>query len=260
MSERPVLYQFQSLQFASLLHAVSTRLGGHSSGPYTSLNLGHTVGDSLDAVAANHEVLYRRLGVSSDAMVTVQQIHGSKVAIASDGDAGTRLPGTDAMVSATPGLSMMMRYADCVPILLFDPVRNAVGLVHAGWRGTLARIAHRTVRAMTDRFGCLPHNVHAGIGPSIGPCCYQIGPEVVARVHATLGQGTDLLQQSEASGHAHLNLWIANRDQLSKAGVRQIEMARLCTACRTDLFYSHRAQGGRTGRFAAIIGLRGDGV
>ncbi len=260
MVERLPLYRFPGLDAPGVVHAVSTRLGGASQGPYAGLNLGHTVGDAPQAVAINHSRLFAALEIAPERIVSAQQVHGSRVAVVTAAEAGQVLSGTDALISATPGLYLMLRYADCVPVLLYDPQRRAVGLAHAGWQGTVAQIAACTVRAMGTLFGCRPEDMWAGIGPSIGPCCYQVGPEVVAAVQETHPKAAGLIRRRQPDGHAHLDLWAANAYQLSCQGLRRIEIARLCTACRTDLFYSHRAEQGHTGRMAAITGLRPDGV
>lgn len=254
------LYRFDALADSGLLHGISTRLGGASEGPFASLNLGHTVGDVAERVAANHRLLFATLGIPAERVVTAHQVHGSRVAVVGRSDGSRVVPQTDALVTDTPGVYLMLRYADCVPVLLYDPRRRAVGLVHAGWQGTVAQVAARAAQAMIRRFGCQPHEIVAAIGPSIGPCCYEVGPEVVERVGAAFPRTEGLLARRQPNGHAHLDLWAANAYQLAQLGLRQIEIARLCTACRTDLFYSHRAERGRTGRMGAIIGLRPDGV
>ncbi len=260
MADPLALHRFEGLAGAPLVHAITTRLGGHSAGHLASLNLGHTVGDAPEAVAHNHARLLAALDIPAERVVTAHQVHGTRVAVATPADGGRVIPQTDALITVTPGLYLMLRYADCVPVLLYDPRRGAIGLAHAGWQGTLAGTAARAAKTMIAEFGCRPEDLQAAIGPSIGPCCYEVGPEVVAAAEAAFPQAPDLLRRRRPNGHAYLDLWSANAYQLAQVGLRQIECARLCTACRTDLFYSHRAEGGRTGRFAAIIGLRPDGV
>jgi polyphenol oxidase len=256
------LYRFDTLDDSAgaLVHGISTRLGGASQGPLASLNLGHTVGDAADLVEANHRTLFAALGIPAERVVTAHQVHSNRVALVGGPDVGQALPETDALITDAPGVYLMLRYADCVPVLLFDPRRRAVGLAHAGWQGTVAHVAARAAEAMISHLGCHPQDILGAIGPSIGPCCYQVGPEVVARVEEAFPGGHGLLVRRQPDGHAHLDLWAANAYQLARVGLQQIETAHLCTACRTDLFYSHRAERGRTGRLAAIIGLRPVGV
>lgn len=259
-SDAPVLYRFDSLAQQKLAHGISLSCGGVSHGAITGLNLGHTVGDALDAVDANHALLYAALGIAPEQVITAHQVHGAEVAAVGPDQAGTIIPSTDGLISNTPGLYLMMRFADCVPVLFYDPVLRAIGLAHAGWRGALARVAARTASAMVREYGCRPEDILAATGPSIGPCCYEVGPEVVAAVRTAFPEATNLVGRTQPSGHAHLNLWAMVHMQLREAGLEQIETARLCTACRSDLFYSYRRQGTSSGRFGAIIGLRPSGV
>lgn len=162
---------------------------------------------------------------------------------------------TDALVTNTPGVALMLRFADCVPIALYDPYRHVVALAHAGWKGTIGRIAQKTVRAMGEVCGSRPADIMAGIGPAIGPCCYQIGEDVVQKVRETFALGSLPFQQ-RVDGSLFFDLWEANRRQLAALGIKRIESATLCTACHNDEFFSHRADGGRTGRFGVVIGIR----
>lgn len=260
MTESLALYRFDALADAALVHAVSTRLGGGSLLPTAGLNLGHTVGDDPQAVAGNHALLAAALGIPSGQIVSAHQVHGNQIAIVEQSDAGRVISETDGLITETSGLYLMLRYADCVPVLLYDPIRQAVGLAHAGWQGTLARVAARTAQAMVSDLGCRVEDLRAAIGPSIGPCCYEVGPEVVTATVAAFPDAPGLIKRRQANGHAHLDLWAANVRQLEQVGIDLIETARLCTACRPDLFFSHRAEQGRTGRFAVILGLRPDRI
>ena len=164
----------------------------------------------------------------------------------------------DGIVTAEPDVYLSMRFGDCVPILLNDPVRRAVGLVHAGWRGTVQNVAVASVRAMSRHLGCSPPDIMALIGPSVGPCCYQVGAEVIRAVETGIENGRHCLHD-RTHHHARFDLWEANRQQLVAAGVGRVVVAGLCTACRTDRFFSYRAEQGRTGRFGVLIGYRADG-
>jgi YfiH family protein len=150
-----------------------------------------------------------------------------------------------------------MRFADCVPLLFYDPARRVLGMAHAGWRGTAAGVGPATVAAMGEAFGCRPADIVAGIGPSIGPAHYEVGPEVAAAIQNAFGEVEGLLSHPNGNGaRPHLNLWEANRRALQMAGVGQIEVAEICTASNVQDFYSHRAEDGRTGRFGALAVLR----
>ncbi|MFQ6057621.1 MAG: peptidoglycan editing factor PgeF [Anaerolineae bacterium] len=251
-----VYYRFASLaRHPELIHGVFTRLGGMSQPPYASLNVGHTVGDNLEAVEANHACICQALGIAREAIATARQVHGSRVAVVGGEDCGRVLPATDALVTNVPGVALMLRFADCVPLLLYDPLRRAIGLAHAGWRGTVEKLAQKTVLAMVKAFGSRPRDLIAALGPAIGPCCYQVGEEVARAVREALGGGAGLLQE-QSDGSLHFGLWRANQRQLAAIGVERIEVAELCTACRVDEFFSHRAEKGRTGRFGVVMGLR----
>jgi YfiH family protein len=249
-------YRFESLDHPSLLQAAFTRLGGASAAPYDGLNVGSSVGDDPCAVQHNQDLMYRALGIRANQVVFPRQVHGNRVARVDRGAGGTVVPDTDALVTNCTGIYLLMRYADCVPVVLWDPEHAAVGLVHAGWQGTLMQVVKAAVERMVTEYNSQPDVLLAGIGPAIGPCCFEVGPEVVAQVQATLPDVGRVLSRQTQDGHAHLDLWEANRGQLERCGVLQSEIAARCTCCRQDEFYSHRGSGGRTGRFAVIVGLR----
>jgi YfiH family protein len=210
------------------------------------------VGDDVENVACNIERLHAALGLDVWAMVTASQAQADRVAVVSGDHRGSRIVDVDALLTDQPGIPLMLRYADCVPILLFDPVHRAIGVVHAGWRGTVAHVAVKAARIMFDRYGTRPHDLIACIGPSIGPCCYVVREDVVDQVKTAFPEPDDLLMQR--NGATHLDLWRANEQQLRDLGVEQIQVAALCTAEHTSDFYSARAEA-KTGRFGAIIAL-----
>ncbi len=164
-------------------------------------------------------------------------------------DAGTRAFHSDAVVSDLRDSYFTMTFADCVPVLLSDRRLGVVGAVHAGWRGSALGIAGHTVHMMIEHFGSRPEDIVAGIGPSIGPCCYEVDRDVAEAFgpDVTAGEGA----------RRKLDLWLTNRNQLLDAGIAEhsIQTAGICTSCHVCDFYSHRAEGGRTGRFALCIGL-----
>jgi hypothetical protein len=223
--------------------------------PFASLNLSQVVGDDPAAVETNYERVCRGLGIRRSQMATCYQFHSADVFVVAAADGGRLVGRGDGMVTDQPGVYLSMRFADCTPLLLHDPIRRAVGIAHAGWRGTLKNVAGAVVRAMVERLGCRPGDITAVVGPAIGPCCYQVGDEVIRAVEATCPDAAGLLRD-RAGGRAFFDLWEANRRQLVEAGVGHAAVAGLCTACRTDHFFSHRAEQGQTGRFAAIIGYR----
>ena len=247
-------YQFDLFQ-GNLTHALFTRAGGVSPEPWTGLNVGATVGDDLQRVRENRNRMITALGRDPETVYDVWQVHGVEVAIA----AAPRLPETphlhaDAILTDQPSVTLVMRFADCVPVLLHDPVRGVVGIAHAGWMGTVKGTVCAAVDAMQTRFGSRPADIRAGIGPAIGPDHYEIGADVAAQVRSAFGdQAAHLLE--ERNGATFFDLWSANRLHLERAGVGQIEVAGICTACHTEDWFSHRAEKGRTGRFGAVIAL-----
>lgn len=257
------VYRFEQLNGdPALVHAVFTRQGGVSAPPYKSLNLGHTVGDDSVAIEVNHDRIYRAMGTTQSQAVTCHLTHSADVLLVTAADRGRAAGQGDAMITADAGVYLSMRFADCAPILLHDPVRRAVGLAHAGWRGTVKNVSKSVVQAMVDRLGCSPQNITAVIGPAIGPCCYQVGNDVIKAVEAIFPQmstsdsGTQLFSRRNER-HAYFDLWETNRQQLKTVGVGQTVVSGLCTACHTDHFFSHRAERGKTGRFGVVIGYRG---
>ena len=257
------VYRFETLP-AGVDALVSTRLGGVSPPPYDSLNIGPRVGDDPANVLANRERLLAAFGSELGRSVWCRQVHGDRVAVVAEADAGrgareeeTVVAEADAMVTATPGLALCVKVADCVPVLLFDPERGVLGLAHAGWGGTVARICSRTVATMSERFGSDPAAVRAAIGPSIGPAGYEVGAEVIARAEAAYGERAGDLLTPAAEGKALLDLWSANRIDLEQAGVpaARIETAAIASDQRLEEFFSHRREGAATGRFAAIARL-----
>jgi len=180
-------------------------------------------------------------------------VHGARVGIVGQAHLCAVQPATDALVTGMPGVPLLMRFADCAPLLLFDPVRRVVGMAHAGWRGFVAGVVTATVRTMTERLGCAPSDLWAGIGPTIGPCCYAVEPDVATTVEAACPPGADVVRS--VNGQLYLDLPAAVQAQLRAAGVEQIEQTKMCTACRVDEFFSYRAEHGRTGRFGIVMGM-----
>lgn len=248
-----IFFRFEALvDELEVDHALFTRRGGVSEPPFATLNVGHTVGDDLKAVGVNHQRALAALGWRREDVVTCRQVHGAQVGVVGPSDRGQIQPETDALVTNHPGVLLMLRFADCVPVLFFDRRRRVIGLAHAGWRGLSAGVVPATVGALVETFGCDPADLWAGVGPSIGPCCYEVGPEVVDQVAAAVNGRHPF---RKIGGRVHLDLWSAVQIQLEQAGIRQIEVAERCTACQTGDWFSHRAEGGRTGRFGVVVGL-----
>lgn len=246
-------YQFEHLAaFPEIRHGVFAAAPGGRKAPFHRLNVSLSVGDDPQRVEHNR----RRVAdcLQAEELVFVRQVHGNAVVVIDgrpvnpEGPAKTGLPVGDAMVTDRPGKFLTVSVADCQPILIYDPRRRVVANVHSGWRGSVANVAGRTVAVMAERFGCDPGDLRVGVGPSLGPCCAEfinyreeIPPDLWAYRHDS----------------ARFDFWTMSRDQLVRAGVGEdrIQVSGLCTKCRTDLFFSYRAEKS-TGRFAAVIGMK----
>jgi polyphenol oxidase len=254
------LWRFNNLsQYTHINHFVSGRSGGVSEGEIGSLNLSFRAGDTTQNVEENRRRLARSLGISPMQLFFPAQTHSIHVKRVEPGTTSGSLTDTDALITDTPGLCICVMSADCVPILLYDPVKKAAGAVHAGWRGTVGKIVTATVQAMQQAFGTSPADIVAGIGPSICPEVYQVGGEVIEAVIQAFGRETDLITGQNGEGKGYFNLWEANRLQLLGLGVQpaSIEIAGICTYRQSDQFFSARKSGNRAGRFAAGIMLSG---
>ena len=241
---------------AMVKQAVFTRRGGVSPAPWDSLNVGGTVGDDVNRVRENRARSFAALGCTSNSLFDVWQVHSADVVYA-DGPrpANVDHQKADIIFTNKPEVTLYMRFADCVPILLHDPKKGVVGIAHAGWMGTVRGASSAAVRGMVEHYGSKPRDIIAAIGPSIGVDHYEVGPEVIAQVEQVFGSDAKHLIEKR-NNKTFFDLWTANRVQLEKSGVEQIEVAGLCTACHLDDWYSHRGEKGRTGRFGALIALQ----
>jgi YfiH family protein len=285
------------LQFPDLVHGIFTRLGGYSKDPYWGLNVSFTTGDDIENVKRNRLLALSALQLDTYPCATLWLVHGADVAVVDEGPWEWRFDQpfmtlaeeqkvllrtttprwkADAIITRQRGISLAMSSADCVPVMLYDPLQNAIGLAHAGWRGTARGIAVATVEAMREQFGSEPGDIYAGLGPSIGPCCYEVSQEVqglfLGRIefdmHPTAERYRNLVRESAVFSvreHTHrdslrLDLWNTNRNQLLMAGLlpEHIELSDICTSCEKDRFYSHRGEHGKAGRFPSILALRGE--
>lgn len=271
------------------VHGFSTRKGGSSKlAGGRALNLGFTEWDSPKTVEANRAAFQRALGAVDMKLIPLRQIHSDMIHLVN------RIPDAilsgDALITRVPGLLLAVQTADCVPVLLADTKRHAIAAIHAGWRGTLARIVAKTLGRMHMEFGTRPEDVSAALGPCIARCSYEVGPEVAAAFSAQFAQAREWIDVPRELRHGlsddqfvagdgpnplkwlsmmppghdpppptvQLDLIAANRWQLVDAGVaeKNISDSGLCTACRTDMLFSHRREQGRTGRMLAAIGIR----
>ena len=240
----------QELQTTGVVTAgISLRTGGVSQAPYATLNLAEHVGDDPRAVAANRRILYHQTGLKN--LRYCRQVHGTCVIDVGDttGASLENPPEADALISACHGVALGIFTADCVPIFILDIETPAIGMAHAGWRGTFARVAVNTLAQMKTRFGTAIENCRIHLGPAIQKCCYTVSAELLTQFAERFG--------CNVHNQTNLSLQAANVNQLVEAGLSptSISISPLCTACRTDLFYSHRAENGQTGRMLSYIQL-----
>ena len=243
--------------------AVSTRLGGYSLNG--DLNLALHTGDDSDRVIQNRRKFCHAIGLSDDQIVTPQQVHGQRIVCVTEEDCGRgawsyddAIADCDALITDCPNVALFLCFADCVPSLLVDPINRAIGLSHAGWKGTAKKIGQKTLLQMQARFGTKPQDCLVGIAPSIGDCCYEVDDYVVNEFKKEYPSLDTFLTPSTEQGKYHLNLWQANRLQLEEIGVPSdnIASANICTSCNAKILFSYRAEHGKTGRIAAVLAMK----
>jgi hypothetical protein len=246
------------LQYRSVA-AFSVRTGGCSPKPFESLNFSVSQGDSSANVRSNFAVVAERLGIEASGIVTCRQMHEDNVEIIDSFPHIT--PKADAIVTAVPGIYPAVKTADCLPILLLDPVHRAAGAIHAGWRGTVLRIVRKAVRTMTTHFGTNPTDLVAALGPAIGPCCYEVDDVVLKPFRREFPEAEQFIVRSDSGERRReslrLDLISANQTELIREGVlsANIYSPNLCTSCNSKLFFSYRRDGVKSGRQIAIAGF-----
>ena len=258
-----VYYSFPAFDRLSFVrHGFSTRLGGVSEGIYASMNLGFTRGDDRSAVEENYRRICAAMGVQPERVVLSAQTHTVNVENVTAADCGrgiTRERGwtdVDGLITDEPGVVLCTHYADCVPLFFVDPVRRVVATSHAGWRGTVGGIGAVTVERMVADYGCRREDILAAIGPSIGRCCFEVDTPVYTEF-AKLPFFDEACYVPKGGDKCHIDLWEVNRRFMLESGIKaeNITVTDLCTRCRPDVFWSHRATGGQRGSLAAFIAL-----
>ncbi len=239
--------------------AFSLRTGGYSPTPFDSLNFAIGRGDLPENVRFNHSVLATRMEIDAAGIASCRQVHGDNVEIVET--VPKILPQADAIVTAVPGIYPAVKTADCLPILLLDPVHRVAAAIHAGWRGTVLRISRKVLRIMKRRFGTSPADLLAGLGPAIGPCCYEVDEVVLEPFRQNVPQAEKFIVRVESENKSRPSLRVdligANRFELIQEGVssRNIHSAKLCTFCNPALFFSYRRDGTYSGRHVAVTGF-----
>lgn len=251
-------------RFEGLTAGFSTRIGGSSPPPRDGLNTALHVGDDEHAVIANRRAIAEALGWPFEAWTCAEQVHGITVVRITSAERGlgrlsrdSAIQDADALITDEPDVLLAMYFADCVPLYFYDPERGAIGLAHAGWKGTVDDVAAATIRAMADAFGTDASGLYAAIGPSIGACCYEVDDIVMNRVRGIVPDDESFHVPS-SEGKSRLNLKEINKHLMIKAGIlpSRIEMSGWCTSCSTDLFFSHRKERGQTGRMMSWLGKK----
>lgn len=242
-----------------ILVAFGTRRGGVSLAPFDSLNLGFHVGDRRENVLENRLKFCLGLGLNPARLTAAEQVHGGKITVVTEDRVGwgafsdkASLPGADGLVTNIKSAPLALFFADCVPIVAVEAEARVVGIAHAGWRGIYKGIAPQLIKTMREGFGTTIEKLQVFIGPSIGPCCYEVEESIVKKFAQRFPQVLAKLGKNN-----HLNLALIGKHQLEEAGVREknIHLSNFCTSCRTDLFFSYRASGGRTGRQAGLVAI-----
>lgn len=255
---------FTHFSALAIKHGISSRFGGGSKPPFHSLNVALHTGDCDESVIINRQLFCQGIGIHSEHIVTAQQLHTDHIAVVTQeakgrgaGSYEDAIPNTDALITNVPGIPLMLFFADCVPVLIVDPVQRAIGAVHAGWRGTLEKIAQKTILSMQSNFGTKPEDCLVGIAPSIGPCCYVVDEIVINKLKKQFNNWEELIKEANEKGKWYFDLWKANVHQLEEIGVKgsNVVTSGVCTACNHELFFSYRKENGATGRIGAVIVL-----
>lgn len=257
-----VYYSFPSMDKFGVANGISTRLGGVSEGVFASMNLSYSRGDDPARVDENFARICHAMGVPAEGVVMSAQEHhvNLRPVTAADCGKGRKVPGfsdVDGLLTNEPGVVLCTLYADCVPLLFFDPTRRVVAASHAGWRGTVAEIGRLTVEKMKEEYGSSPADILVGIAPSIGRCCFEVDAPVIEEFEK-LSVFDEGCFDPVSPDKKRIDLWEVNRRILLSAGVRpeHITVTDLCTRCHPDLFWSHRFTGPDRGSLAAFIALR----
>lgn len=243
-------------------HGFSTRLGGVSSPPYHELNLGFKKEDDRKNVLENYRLFCEALDINQENLVASDQVHKDKIHVVTFEDRGkgifkeSDIKSTDSLITKDRQVALVTYYADCVPLFFLDVKTPAIGLTHAGWRGTVSKIGQKTVLKMMKEFGSIPKNILVGIGPCIKICCYEIDEPVVENIKRAFSYWDELIQE-RGKGKWMLDLVLVNKKQLEEVGIspENITESGFCTSCNNDLFFSYRKDKGQTGSLAAVLQL-----
>lgn len=255
---------FPNLCDKSCVAAFTTRMGGKSVGRYASMNMSFTNGDNENTVRQNYDILFGELGLNPEKAVLSHQTHTKNIKIVTEQDMGKGIikdrdyNDIDGLITNQKGLALVTQFADCVPLMFYDPVKQVIAASHAGWRGTALEIGKETVKKMAESFGSNPKDIKVAIGPSIMSCCYEVDEPVVNELKKLEYIPLGSILTPKENGKYMLDLQTTNKLILENAGIepKNICISDLCTCCNSNYFHSHRATAGNRGNLAAIIALK----
>ncbi len=261
--EVPFLTYNKLSELPFIRHAFSTRLGGVSQGEFTSMNLSFGRGDSDENVTENYKRLCKAAGFEYESLTASAQVHETVVrkVTAENRGVGIYKPkdmlSVDALITADPGVTLVTYYADCTPVFFVDSKGRAIGLAHAGWRGTVGEISRKVVENLKAEYGVNPEDLICAVGPVVGKCCYEVSDDCAQNFVNLFGADSDVIIPTQKPDKFMIDLALANKLLLIKAGVKEenIVVSDLCTQCNADLLWSHRATNGKRGTMAAFMSL-----
>ena len=247
-----------------LVHAFSTRFGGVSEGMFTSLNLGFNRGDKEENVLENYRRMAKALEVPVESFVLSKQVHEINIAKVTAEDQGNGLSkpnqweSMDGLYTEEKGVTLVTHYADCVPLFFYAPERGMIGMAHAGWRGTVMEIGKAMVKRWVEEENIPVSKIQVAIGPSIGPCCFEVHEDVQSEFAKRFGENADFITYDEQKQKYNIDLWACNRQSLLEAGILEenLIISGICTCCHSELFFSHRKTAGKRGTLGAFMSLR----
>lgn len=246
------ILKMENIEYSGIHPMFFSRHGGVSSAPWATLNLGGTVGDDPQNVRENRTRVFNAICRKETDAFDVWQVHSDTIIYTNQPRRGNELQQADAIITDEPGLILFMRFADCVPIMIMDPIRGIISIIHSGWPGTVKRIAEKTARKLITQYHCNPADLRAVIGPSICVNHYPVGQDVIDEVESGLPEISRQVL-TKRKEQTYFDLWKANEYLLRETGIEQIELSGICTAENPLDWFSHRGEHGKTGRFGAVI-------
>ena len=257
---------FPLFEKLGVVHGFSTKEGGVSKGCYQSMNLSFSRGDDRDCVAKNHRKFAEAVGYDVESLVFSDQVHDTKIRRVTKDDCGKGIfrerdyQGIDGLMTNDPAVTLITFYADCIPLFFCDPVEKVVAMAHSGWRGTVGKIGEKMVDKLQQEFSCKKENIFVAIGPGICKDCYEVSEDVILKFQQEFSQKNwEKLYTAKGNHKYQLDLWKANEILLTESGIlpEHIEVSGLCTACHSDLLFSHRVNGDKRGNLAGVISGEG---